>query len=170
MLTKKMIFNNKFIIRYIYGLGSNVVLEEVPKKSGGGPLNGTYVEEGYEEDTPFVIEENEAGGVESRGGPAVDIRARPTSGDAPLTVEFLVRTSDIIALDYDFGDGNIQSSPLTSEYVIDTILDELQRSPGFTKSYRGSHIYEDSGNYVATVIVENEDGLTNTDSVEIDVT
>jgi len=85
----------------------------------------------------------------SSTAPTVTISANPTSGQAPLTVDFTSTASDIngfiASYEWNFGDGGASADANTT------------------------HIYTQPGTYTATLIVTDNDGETGQDSVLIRV-
>ncbi len=84
--------------------------------------------------------------------PVADLVATPTTGTAPLTVNFDATGSTdadgtIVQYDFDFGDGNTDSNTSGVE----------------------SHTYTAAGTYTASVVVTDNDGLTHTATVTITV-
>jgi PKD repeat protein len=102
--------------------------------------------------TPWLVAP--APGGDCTGGmlaPTADVIAAPTSGDAPLPVDFDASDSSdvdgtITNYAWDFGDGNTGTGVTTS------------------------HTYTTPGTYTATVTVTDNSGLTGTDSEIITVT
>jgi len=88
-------------------------------------------------------------GDSCEGPPVPSISASPLSGDAPLTVNFSCTVDDlggtVAAYAWDFAGLGTSTSP----------------TPSFT--------FEDPGDYIVTVTVTDEDGLTGSDSVTISV-
>jgi len=82
--------------------------------------------------------------------PVASVYARPTSGEAPLTVRFTGSGTDkdgkIVSYYWDFGDGHT----------------DTQQNP--------THTYLTPGTYTVTLTVTDDNGATATDTVEITVT
>ena len=81
--------------------------------------------------------------------PTAQASADSASGGAPLTVQFMGGGTDpdgsIVSYDWTFGDGGSSG----------------QQNP--------AHTYDTAGNYTATLIVTDDDGATDSDTVTIDV-
>jgi PKD repeat protein len=112
----------------------------------GDPLAGGYSDYGS------LGEYSIDGTVQATAGqpPVAALSAAPTSGTAPLTVNFSAAGStdpdgSIVAYAWNFGDGTAGSGASTS------------------------HTYQQAGNYVATVTVTDNTGLTASKSVTITV-
>jgi type IV pilus assembly protein PilY1 len=83
-------------------------------------------------------------------GPTADFSAVPSTGQAPLTVNFTDRSTsydDIVSGTWNFGDGSLNST---------------ERSP--------MHIFTEAGSYTVTLTVAENDGDTANVTVEIEVT
>jgi len=96
--------------------------------------NGTIVGDPlWDDDSPVA---------EVTGAPSADFTASPTSGDAPLMVNFtdlsVPGNSPINQYQWDFGDGNSST----------------EQSP--------SHIYENPGHYSVSLYIQDENGLPST--------
>ncbi|GEM_PF-3453555 len=159
--------------KYVYGLGSSTLLEEVSPRGGGiKPIVRDVVE--GEDQRLGATKEPLSGDITQEGSPLVDLQAKPTKGRVPLEVNFLVRAGDdgeIVDVSFDYGD-DLQQSPITGYSILDTIFEKLgiQESPSeFTESYRSKYKYTLPGTYTATVSVKDDEGLSSTDSVTIEV-
>ena len=101
-------------------------------------------QEGLTDTTTQVIEVGT-----SNQAPIAMLTASPTSGEAPLSVVFTgsLSTDDngVVSYNWDFGDGN---SSTTADPV---------------------HIYSAAGSYLAQLTVSDQEGLTDTTSITIDV-
>ncbi|MEO0733173.1 MAG: PKD domain-containing protein, partial [Bacteroidota bacterium] len=90
------------------------------------------------------------GGAAQNEAPVADLVATPTSGDAPLTVDFDASGSTddgtIVSFDYDFGNGTTGSGETTST------------------------TYTQAGTFLVTLTVTDDEGATGTATVEITVT
>lgn len=84
--------------------------------------------------------------------PSAVVTASPTSGPTPLVVRFDASRSDddhrIVVYAWDFGDGTTETSP-------DVVL--------------ADHRYERPGDYAVCLSVTDEDGMTSSESVTINV-
>ncbi|MEO0469582.1 MAG: PKD domain-containing protein [Bacteroidota bacterium] len=98
-----------------------------------------------------IVISEDATVINQGADPVAIISANPDNGPAPLTVNFNGSPSfgnpgKIVGYEWDFGDGNVASGPIQS------------------------HIYTNVGQYVATLLVIDEDGRINQSNHVITVT
>lgn len=126
------------------------------ENTSSGSVTHTYQDFGNYTAEVVVIDDNDASGtaqvditVANLPPRITSFTADPNSGEAPLQVHFVCNASDpdgqIVSYYWDFGDGDAQTT-----YVGDV-----------------SHTYLNSGNYVATVNVTDNDGETDASQFDI---
>jgi PKD repeat protein len=124
-------------------------------KQGCDDLGSTGVDNTYGYGRINVYGALSQGGGPGNQPPVADLQATPTSGDAPLYVDFDASASDdpdgtIVLFEWDFdGDGSYDSSGTTPF---------------------ANHTYTAANEYNATLRVTDDEGATDTDSVLITVT
>ncbi len=121
----------------------------------GGTAISTDPTHYYQNDGQYIVQlsaENSYGCSDSISGfviidpiPMVSFTATPLSGCVPLLVGFSNASQNVSYYTWDFGDGN------------------------YSTLISGFHTYTNAGNYIATLIVEDLNGCTDSSSVSITV-
>jgi len=156
---------NSTITQYEWDLDGDGVYEITESASNGAisTVSHTYTEEGSFSALFRVTDNNGVTAIASaiatavrvgpEGSPSVTATASPTSGNGPLTVNFSGSATDdgsIVQWDWDFdGDGAFDYTSTTSSTT--------------------SFTYQTAGAYAAELRATDNDGLSNSDLVEIKV-
>ncbi len=111
-------------------------------KAGEYTVNLTVTNENDTDSKNLEITVNEAP-IEEKVPPVADFDAYPTSGDAPLSVQFTDLSQNAAARHWDFGDG------------------------GSSNETNPNHNYSEVGNYIVDLTINNENG---TDSKTLEIT
>jgi len=151
------------IVEYLWDLNGDGVYD---KWSTDAILEHVYVSSGVYD--PVVRVEDDQGAQDTATinvtvnfAPVADLDASSTHGDTPFSVEFSAAAStdtDGTIADYEWD--------LDGDGVFNETGDEADAQGGSTASYT----YSDSGIYDATVRVTDNEGLTDTDGLEIKAT